>query len=435
MGDYICIPYSSFLSSLTFIRFYFILKLFKHMTKWTSTSSEHVCDKYVCKADTKFAFKAFQKENPFFILLVIFVSTCVCFGLCLRTYELYWWEYKKDFPRYQDWEYILNSMWCIFVSMTSVGYGDYFAKTLAGRLVTIIACIIGNYFVSMMMVFMTQKSGLNENEKKAYNLISRLNLRNEIREQHAKIVFNTLKMALSKKKKTEGKITEKTFHIENSYQKRNIFTLIEIIKNKIKIIQTFECISLKENLFDISERIDSDIKEIKQEIESLRFINEIIISFSDCQIEIAKYLKKNCYATKLLYTIIQKKPIFGKLNNLDLKLKDAFETEVDPYERNDSDEDDDFEDNIFNYDVNSDQIKNYFEFLFNNNRGRKNCITKASRTVDFIRRKKTSNNIKLKRIQDKLSRKLTYKNLKEKTLSTNNANNVSNNVLKTNKIP
>lgn len=41
LGSFICLPISSILSALSFGRFYFILKLFKHLTKWTSTKAEY----------------------------------------------------------------------------------------------------------------------------------------------------------------------------------------------------------------------------------------------------------------------------------------------------------------------------------------------------------------------------------------------------------
>ena len=417
LGAYLCLPYSLLLSALTFIRFYFVLKLFKHLTKWTSTSAEYVCELSICKADTGFAFKAFQKENPFFILFVIFIFTCVIFGMSLRTFELLFWETRMNAEPFMDWDYKINGMWCIFVSMCGVGYGDFSAMTQIGRIITIMACLIGTYFVSMMMVFMTQKSGLNENEKKAYNLVSRLKMRKEIEQHNAFIVFNGLKMAMYKVQKNENKIEEKTFQIKYSYEKSNVITHIEFIKNKIKLIQTFASVSLKEKLFNISERIDNDIKEIKEELESLKFINDIIVSYSDCQIDIAKYLKKNCYANKLMYTIIQKKPIFGKLNNVNQSLKNEFETELDANEGNSNmsrdytSDEEEYEDNIFNYDVNSDQLKEYFDFLFNSNRGRKTVITKASKTVDFIKRKRTANTHKLRKVQDLLKKKMTNKNI------------------------
>lgn len=254
-------------------------------------------EKYVCKANTKFAFKAFQKENPFIILILIFILTCVCFGLALRTFELYYWETKDSIK--QNWEYILNSMWCIFVSMTTVGYGDFYPKTQIGRLISIFACLVGVYFVSMMMVFMTQKSVLKENENKAFKLMTRLKLRNEIKNIKSNIVYGALKMALQKKLVFDKEIKEKDFQIKYNYEKRNITNAIESIKEKYRLIKSFEFISIKEHLFDISERIDFDIKEIKEQLESLSFLNETLINFSDSQIEVNKYLKKNCFAIKV----------------------------------------------------------------------------------------------------------------------------------------
>ncbi len=146
---------------------------------------------------------------------------------------------------------------------------------------------------------MTQKSILTENENKAYKLITRLLLRSHIKEAKADIVFRALKMALVKKRLHEKKISEKNFHISYSYQQRKITNAIEVCNEKLRMIKSFEFIPMKEHLFDISERIDSDIKEIKQELQSLNFLNETLINYSDSQIEVNKYLKKNCFAIKV----------------------------------------------------------------------------------------------------------------------------------------
>lgn len=116
----VCIPFSSIFASFIFVRVYFMLKLLKHLTRWTSIKAETVCEKYVCKADSQFAFKAFQKENPFTLLFTIFILSLLCFGLSLRIFELYYWETQNSsFPLFQDWSFIWNSMWCIFVAMTT----------------------------------------------------------------------------------------------------------------------------------------------------------------------------------------------------------------------------------------------------------------------------------------------------------------------------
>lgn len=281
-------------------------------------------------------------------------------------------------------------MWCIFVSMTTVGYGDFYPKTHLGRFIVIIACVIGTYFVSMMMVFMTQKSILNETEFKAYKLITRLKLRKEIKDFQSKMIHHCLKMSIIKKEIksiSSSEQTRKNLDIKYSYEKRCVISLIEKIKSKYRAIKTFEFIPTKEQLFDVCERIDTDIKEIKEEIESLSYINTEIMGYTDSQIEVVKYLKKNIYATRLMYTLIDQNKIFGKLNNVDMKLIEL-DDEYEKQSQNDSINSDrilsnnnskiekslndsrienrknDKIDIILNYNVTSEEIKNHFEFLF-----------------------------------------------------------------------
>jgi len=64
-----------------------------------------------------FAFKATHKESPFFYLIVFFVMICLVFGLAVRNFELYYWETQKVVN--QDWTFIWNAMWCIFVTLTT----------------------------------------------------------------------------------------------------------------------------------------------------------------------------------------------------------------------------------------------------------------------------------------------------------------------------
>jgi hypothetical protein len=479
LGDYLCIPYTTILSSLTFIRFYFLLKLFKHMTKWTSSKAEVTCDFYACKADEKFAFKAFQKENPFLILLIILITTCFCFGLSLRNFELLYWESRK-YSAFMDWDYMLNSMWCIFISMCAVGYGDFFAKTLIGRFITIMACLIGLYFTSMLMVFMTQKSALNENERKAYNILVRLKLRGEIESERSYIIYFALKMMKLKKQKIENKITSKSFHINYNYEKRNIFTKFEIIEGKIKNIQVFTSVSFKESLFKLTNRIESDVKDLNKEIENIKGLGDMVFSFSDCQLNIAKELKKILFATVQFYDILKEgvlrdNKIFKKLNFVDLNYKLLYDlqegelnkknskinnsnihsniTMIKDSKLNDKDssekshilkkdhkvdiysnfnnqnsqefESDIYEDNIFNYDTSLQEIEKYFETIKTEYRPRKGNILKAYRTLDIMRRRKTVGDKNLERFKKLSVKKDSMKVMLQERKSLKNVNKKS----------
>ena len=174
------LPMSSLFSALSTYRFLYIFQFINAFSIWDSILSEKILDKFYLNTNIIFTLKAYQKNNPFISLIFLFFLSCVSFALCIRIFEIHYWESQKLIL--QNWRYRWNAIWCVFVSMTTVGYGDFFPKTHFGRILIIFACIIGIYFVSMMMIFMTQKSILTENEQKAYKLITRLKIRNQLKD-------------------------------------------------------------------------------------------------------------------------------------------------------------------------------------------------------------------------------------------------------------
>ena len=54
-----------------------------------------------------------------------------------------------------DFGFYWNCFWCIIITMTTVGYGDYFPTTLLGRIVIFITSIWGVFIVSMLVVALT----------------------------------------------------------------------------------------------------------------------------------------------------------------------------------------------------------------------------------------------------------------------------------------
>ena len=78
--------------------------------------------------------------------------------------------------------------------MTTVAFGDFYPRSHFGRFLIIFAIIIGIYFVSMMMKFITFKSILTDTEQKAYKLITRLRHRGELKNVNANIIYHSLKI-------------------------------------------------------------------------------------------------------------------------------------------------------------------------------------------------------------------------------------------------
>jgi len=66
-------------------------------------------------------------------------------------------------------------MWLIVLTMTTVGYGDFFPRTHMGRFVVVLACFWGIFLVSMMVVTLTISSEFTKGEARAYDILFRLN--------------------------------------------------------------------------------------------------------------------------------------------------------------------------------------------------------------------------------------------------------------------
>lgn len=348
---------------------------------------------------------------------MIFVLTCICFGFSCRIFERHYWETQdKSTSDFQDWNFEWNAFWCIFVAMLTVGYGDFYPKTHLGRFIVIVACMVGTYFVSMMMVFMTQKSILNETEFKAYKLVTRLKLRKEIKNIQSFMVHICLKMNILK---IQLRTDPHNQELKDKYmnERRRMIHLISEIKSKYRAIKTFEFVPTKEQLVDVCERIDTDIKEIMVEIDSLKVINEEMINYTDNQIEAIKYIKKNIFATRLIYSNIQKHQCFGKLNNVDhniLKEDEEFEevrrnTVSKNEERNSATNISEFEceENMSSFDKNchkyftNDELKAHFSYLFL----QKNHINnKLNQSIGLVSKKSNVLISPLKKSKKKLHR-------------------------------
>lgn len=48
-----------------------------------------------------------------------------------------------------------NALWLTIITMTTVGYGDYFPRTTFGRVIDVILVVWGTFIVSLMVVVLT----------------------------------------------------------------------------------------------------------------------------------------------------------------------------------------------------------------------------------------------------------------------------------------
>lgn len=75
---------------------------------------------------------------------------------------------KNDLSNFAD------ALWFTIITMTTVGYGDYFPRTTFGRLIDIILVVWGTFIVSLMVVVLTNTLNMDQSEKRALIVLNRL---------------------------------------------------------------------------------------------------------------------------------------------------------------------------------------------------------------------------------------------------------------------
>lgn len=81
----------------------------------------------------------------------------------------------------QDFNNFQNAMWNVVVTLATVGYGDFYMKTILGRIVGLVICFWGTFVVSYFVVTVTTMLTFAAPEEKSYMLLLRLHYKEELK--------------------------------------------------------------------------------------------------------------------------------------------------------------------------------------------------------------------------------------------------------------
>jgi hypothetical protein len=149
----------TFCITVMLFRVYLAFRLFAHYSKWRGELAVTCCEDEGTEATTLFAMKALMKEAPYPALVGLLVISATILGVALRSFE----RPLNDAQGInddgtavgQDFSFVWNGIWCTVITMTTVGYGDFFAQSAGGRIVTLLIIFWGIFLISMMVVTLT----------------------------------------------------------------------------------------------------------------------------------------------------------------------------------------------------------------------------------------------------------------------------------------
>lgn len=266
------------------LRIYLIWRIFEHYSSWNDEDSEEICNLCLCEGGVKFSIKAELKERPYTVVISVLFFSIMFFGVALRTAERPFMVVSG-----KDWDYIWNGMWCIIITMATVGYGDFYPTTHLGRLIDVIACFWGTFLVSLMVLSLTISSELTPQERKAYDIIKKNEAKHQLEISAANTIKSALKLKLFLKANPFCTDKSKAGYV-NKF--KNMLIKYRTLKRNIKAKEQdapFEYILAK-----LNEKVSYGLDDIKNKC----FVYKTLLARLDSSENNQQLLKNNIEALK-----------------------------------------------------------------------------------------------------------------------------------------
>lgn len=113
---------------------------------YCSTRASRMCRMYSTKDPVSFGRKSFFNTYPLHTLLILYVSLVIVFSRMLNLAEMV-------NPYYHSFE---DFIWCIIITMGTIGYGDHYPSAYIGRLIAFLAALSGIIWNSLLILTLSQ---------------------------------------------------------------------------------------------------------------------------------------------------------------------------------------------------------------------------------------------------------------------------------------
>ena len=263
------VPLNSIFTSICLFRIWYIFKLYLVSSESYSQRSFRISKINGVHLGLKFPFKANMTDSS---LLINFTLFFMCWLVCsydLRIFERYFDEFNdSNLGNY------LNDLWCVFITMTTVGYGDISPKSLFGRIIIIISCMFGVFLVGLMVVSVTSYLNIVGVESNVYRILLKSNKMEYRNDLAFKAIAQYLKSINEVKK-------------ERNMASNDVF-LNKVISNQKKQINN-HLKNFKVADYDFLQTIPS-LNEYDNISDHLRFLEENMSKNQDKVVEIVDLL-------------------------------------------------------------------------------------------------------------------------------------------------
>jgi hypothetical protein len=241
---------------LCFFRMWFFIKYYLVSSIYYEPRTQRICAMNGFNTDLFFSFKGNVRGNPFEIYGLIFAVIFFFFSYGIRIFERAL-DSKTGLQFGNYW----NCLWCLIITMTTVGYGDSTPSTEMGQFLVIMSCFCGVMLLSMLIVAITNILNLSGNEQSIYIMLERIDLMNEKDAVASRLVSRYTNLYRKMKNKEA---------INFSYEKEMFRFAMHSFKSKCKELNnSFPAYNEMDNVRESLDFLEDTVTDVKEECRKL----------------------------------------------------------------------------------------------------------------------------------------------------------------------
>jgi hypothetical protein len=140
--------FSDFIYLTLMIRVLYLVRALINYSIFSDNYAYRMCKEYKVKNNIRFNLKCLLKIYSLKLVIWFFLASVIIFGFVLRIVERPMWVEKGRI----EFETFINPMWCMVITMLTVGYGDFYPLTKLGKCIGFLGSLWGVFISSLIIV-------------------------------------------------------------------------------------------------------------------------------------------------------------------------------------------------------------------------------------------------------------------------------------------
>ena len=132
---------------------------------------------YGCRADYSYSLKCLFKDHPLKLIGAVYFIMAAIFAYVVYLAERPLAIQNGGKSLANAATNYANAVWLIFITTTTVGYGDYYPQTPLGRIIVLFVAIWGTLIVSIMVVVVSNTLRMEKSQLRTSKLLNKLFLK------------------------------------------------------------------------------------------------------------------------------------------------------------------------------------------------------------------------------------------------------------------